>query len=135
MLATIFLALCDRTFIILWLNDALTQPLHVYAVSLSALIQEKTAGLTTRDDDDEQKHDYAHDDPDPHLHVLPPHLLADSVGATTEALGGLVEIFGFVLELVDMLAALGYGFKVLFHDVDGVVDLLLMQSGVSVCAL
>lgn len=80
--------------------------------------------LTTRDDDYEQKHDYAHDDPDPHLHVLPPHLLADSIGAATEALGGLVEIFGFVLELVDVLAALGDGFEILFHDVDGVVDLL-----------
>lgn len=88
-----------------------------------------TAGLTTRDDDDEQKHDYAHDDPDPHLHVLPPHLLADSVGATAEALGRLVEILGFVLELVDVLAALGYGFEIFFHDVDGVVDLLLMERG------
>lgn len=30
-----------------------------------------------------------------------------------------------------MLAALGYGFEVLFHDVDGVVDLLLIADGVS----
>ena len=34
-----------------------------------------------------------------------------------------------------MLAALGYGFEVLFHDVDCVIDLLFMQSGVSDCAL
>ena len=79
---------------------------------------------TTRDDDDEQKHDYGHDDPDPHLHVLPPHLLADSVGATTEALGRLVEVLGFVLELVNVLATLGYGFEVLLHHVDRIVDLL-----------
>lgn len=92
--------------------------------------------LTTRNDDDEQQHNYAHDDPDPHLHVLPPHLLADSVGATAEALGGLVEVLGFILELVDVLAALSDGFEVLFHDVDGVVDLLLMERGVvSDCAL
>ena len=88
-------------------------------------------GLTTRDDDDQQKHNYAHNDPDPHLHILPPHLLTDSVGAATEALGGLVEILGFVLQLVDVLAALGYGFEVLFHDIDCVIDLLLMKSGVS----
>lgn len=92
-------------------------------------------GLTTRDDDDQQKHDYAHDDPDPHLHVFPPHLLADSVGAATEALGGLIEVLGFVLELVDVLAALGYGFEVLFHYIDGVIDLLLMGSSVSDYAL
>ena len=80
--------------------------------------------LTTRDDDDEQKHNYAHNDPDPHLHVLPPHLLADSVGATTETLGGLVKVFGFVLKLVNVLATLSDGFEILFHNIDGIVDLL-----------
>ena len=30
-----------------------------------------------------------------------------------------------------MLAALGYRFEVLFHDIDGVVDLLLMERSVS----
>ena len=105
-------------------------------VSLSVCrFRTKGLGLTTRDNDDEQQHDYAHYDPDPHLHVFPPHLLADSVGAATEALGGLVKIFGFVLELVDVLAALGDGFEILFHDVDSVVDLLLMGSIVSDCAL
>ena len=93
-------------------------------VSFSAFVRQKAVGLTTRNDDDQQQHNYAHDDPDPHLHVLPPHLLANSVGAATEALGGLVEVLGFVLELVDVLAALGYGFEVLFHDIDGVVNLL-----------
>ena len=91
--------------------------------------------LTTRDDDDEQKHDYTHNDPDPHLHVLPPHLFAHSVGAATETLGGLVEVFGFVLKLVDVLAALGDGFEVLFHDIDGVVNLLEKESGISYGAL
>lgn len=99
------------------------------------LHDERRLELTTRDDDEQQQRDYAHDDPDPHLHVFPPHLLADSVGAATETLGGLVEVLGFVLELVDVLAALGDGFEVLFHDIDGVVDLLLIESGVSNCAL
>lgn len=94
------------------------------SASVCRVPQHSAARLTTRDDDDEQKHDYAHDDPDPHLHILPPHLLADSVGATTEALGGLVQVLGFVLKLVNVLAALGYGFEVLLHDIDGIVDLL-----------
>ena len=85
-------------------------------------------GLTTRNDDDEQQHDYAHDNPDPHLHVLPPHLLADPVGAAAETLGGLIEVLGFVLELVDVFAALGDGFEILFHDVDCVIDLLLVEN-------
>lgn len=92
-------------------------------------------GLTTRDDDDEQQHDYGHDNPDPHFHILPPHLLADSVGAAAKALGRLVEVFGFVLQLVDVFAALGNRFEVLFHDVDGVIDLLLIESGFSDCTL
>ena len=94
----------------------------------SPVARSKTAGLTTRDNDDEQKDDYADYDPDPHLHILPPHLLADSVGAATEALGGLVQVLGFVLEPVNVLAALGYGFEVLLHDIDGVVDLLWSRA-------
>ena len=97
--------------------------------------KKKAVELTTRDDDDEQKHNDAHNDPDPHFHVLPPHLLANTVGAASEALGGLVKVLGFVLELVDVLAALGDGFEVLFHDIDGVIDLLLMKSGISDCGL
>lgn len=50
-------------------------------------------------------------------------------------MSGLIEVLGFVLELVDVLAALGDGFEVLFHDVDCVVDLLLMERAVSDCAL
>ena len=99
------------------------------------LVEYQAARLTTRDDDDEQKHDYAHNDPDPHLHVLPPHLLADSVGPATETLGGLVEVFGFILKLVDVLAALSDGFEVLFHNIDSIINLLETENGVSCCAL
>ena len=88
-------------------------------------------GRTTWNDDDDQKRDYAHNDPDPHLHILPPHLLADSVGAATEALGGLVQVLGLVLELVNVLATLGYGFEILLHDIDRVIDLLLTMMFVS----
>ncbi len=80
--------------------------------------------LTARDNDDKEKHNDSDDDPHPHLHVLPPHLLAHPIRATTETLGGLIKVLGFVLELVDMLAALGYGFEILFHHVDCVVNLL-----------
>ena len=58
-------------------------------------------------------------------------MLADSVGAAAEALGGLVQILGFVLELVNVLAALGYGFEILLHDIDGVVDLLSRRAGLA----
>ena len=85
-------------------------------------------GLTTRNDDDEQQHDYAHENPDPHLHVLPPHLFADPVGAAAETLRGLVEVLGFVLKLVDVFAALGDGLEILFHDVDCVIDLLWVEN-------
>ena len=37
---------------------------------------------------------------------------------------GLVQVLGLVLELVDVLAALGDGFEVLLHHIDCVVDLL-----------
>ena len=80
--------------------------------------------LTTWNNDNQQQYDYANNDPDPHLHVLPPHLLADTIGAATEALSGLIEVLRFVLELVNVLAALGDGFEVLLHHVDGVIDLL-----------
>ena len=82
------------------------------------------AQLTARNDDDNQQHNYAHHDPDPHLHVLPPHLLADPICAATETLSGLIEVLGFVLELVDVLATLGDGFEVLFHNINSIVDLL-----------
>jgi hypothetical protein len=40
-----------------------------------------------RHDDDHQQDDDSDDYAHAHLHVLPPHLLSDSVGAATEALG------------------------------------------------
>lgn len=47
--------------------------------------------LDDRNDDDDDEHDDADADDDPHLHVLPPHLLADAVGTAAEALGGYGE--------------------------------------------
>jgi hypothetical protein len=43
--------------------------------------------LDDRHHDDDDEHDDADADDDPHLHVLPPHLLADAVRAAAEALG------------------------------------------------
>ena len=79
---------------------------------------------TTWNNNNKQQYNDSHNNPDPHLDILPPHLLADTIGTATEALRGLVEVLGFVLELVDVFAALGDGFEVLFHDVDRIIDLL-----------
>ena len=63
--------------------------------------------LTRGNDYNEQKNNDPNNDPDPHLHVLPPHLFPYTIGASTEALGRLIEVFRFVLQLINMLSALG----------------------------
>ena len=44
-------------------------------------------GLTRRNDYNEQKDNDPHNDPNPHFHVLPPHLLPYAIRASAEALG------------------------------------------------
>jgi hypothetical protein len=46
------------------------------------------------------------------LHVLPPHLLAYAVGASSETLGGHGEVVGFVLQGVQT-GGLAYNSRVL----------------------
>jgi len=50
------------------------------------------------DDDDDKEDDDADDQAHPHLHILPPHLFPDSVGASSKSLGGDGEIIGLVLQ-------------------------------------
>jgi hypothetical protein len=57
-------------------------------------------GLTGRHNNDNEQDDDADNEAHAHLHVLPPHLLAHAVGAPSEALGGLGEVVGLVLERV-----------------------------------
>ena len=80
--------------------------------------------LTDWYNDDEQQDDDAHDQTSPHLHVLPPHLLADSVGTPPEALSADRQIIRLVLERVQALAPLRDLVDVLAHNADGVVNLL-----------
>ena len=56
-----------------------------------------TRRLTARNNDNQQQYNDAHNDPDPHLHVLPPHLFANAIRAAPEALSRLVEVLRFVL--------------------------------------
>jgi hypothetical protein len=56
--------------------------------------------LTRRDNNDSKQDDDADDEAHAHLHVLPPHLLAHAVGTPSEALGGLGEVVGLILERV-----------------------------------
>ena len=83
---------------------------------------------TTGDDDDDEQEDDADDQAHSHLHVLPPHLLSDSVGATSEALRRDGQVVGLVLQTVEALAALRDLVDVVAHDIDGRVDLLEKQS-------
>lgn len=52
------------------------------------------------DDDDDKEDDDADDQAHPHLHVLPPHLLSNAVGASSETLGGDGEVIGLVLKRI-----------------------------------
>jgi hypothetical protein len=45
-----------------------------------------------RHDDDSQKDNDSNNYPNTHLHILPPHFLADTVCTTTETLGGNSQV-------------------------------------------
>lgn len=90
--------------------------------------------LTRRYDNDDEQKDDANDDAHPHLHILPPHLLSYSVGATAEAVGLGREVVGLVLQIIQALAALRDLVDVVLHGVDGAVNLLLLRP-LSVIAL
>lgn len=79
---------------------------------------------TTGDDDDDQQEDDADDQAHSHLHILPPHLLADSVGTASEALSRDGQVVGLVLQTVEALATLRDLVDVVAHDIDGRVDFL-----------
>jgi hypothetical protein len=85
-------------------------------------------GLTRGHDDDNQQDDDADDNADPHLHVLPPHLLAHAVGAAAEALRGRRQVVGLVLQGVEAVAALRGFVQVVLHLAHCAVDFLLSQS-------
>jgi hypothetical protein len=78
-----------------------------------------------RDNNDKQEDNDTRNQAGAHLHVLPPHLLADSVGAPAEALRRGGEVVRLVLEGVEALATLGDLVDVIAHHADGVVDLCL----------
>lgn len=75
--------------------------------------------MLTRYDDDQDQDDDAGNDAHAHLHVLPPHLLANPVGAPAEALGGCGQVISLVLEVVDALATLVGHVYVAPHCVNG----------------
>jgi hypothetical protein len=85
-------------------------------------------GLTRGHDDDNQQDDDADDNADPHLHVLPPHLLAHAVGAASEALRGRRQVVGLILQGIEAVAALRGFVQVVLHLAHCAVDFLLSQS-------
>jgi hypothetical protein len=90
----------------------------------------KTALTRGHDDDNQQDYD-ADDNADPHLHVLPPHLLAHTVGAASEALRGRRQVVGLVLQGIEAVAALRGFVQVILHLAHCAVDFLLSQSAQS----
>lgn len=76
--------------------------------------------------DDNHQQDYdANDYAHAHFHVLPPHLLPDSIGATAEALSRDSEVVSLVLESVESCTAIGNLVDVLTHYANSIIDLLL----------
>lgn len=76
-----------------------------------------------------QNNDDTQDDAQPHLHVLPPHVLTHTVGAPAEALGTDGKVIGFVFNRVQSFTTLGDFIDIVPHDTDSVVDLLEVSMG------
>lgn len=100
---------------------------------ISALLRCPTTAchrvLTTGDDNDDQKHDNADDDTHAHLHVLPPHLFAHSVGASAEPVGLRRQSVGLVLQTIESLSSLRHLCDILLHLTHGLVDFLSRKRG------
>ena len=101
-----------------------------YKASQVARFKSQTTScqLTGRNNNNNQQHNDTNNDPNPHLHILPPHLLAYSVCASAEALGGNGEVIGLVLECVKPLTTLRDFVDVIAHYTNGVVDLLAKEK-------
>ena len=74
------------------------------------------------DNDDEDGEDNAADD-ELHLEVLPPHLLADPLGARGERVGGRLQVLRPGVQLAELDVALQDLVDVVPHDVDHLVHL------------
>lgn len=76
-------------------------------------------------DDNDNEDDDANTDAHSHLHILPPHLLPDTVRAAPEALRRDGKVVGLILESIETFTSLRDLVDVLAHHIDGVVDLSL----------
>ena len=86
---------------------------------------------TSRNDDDTEQDDNTSNQAHPHLHILPPHLLSDPIGATSEALGGNCKVVCFVLKRIQSFASLRDFVDVFSHHTHGIVDLLRNKSAIA----
>lgn len=84
--------------------------------------------LTRGNNDDDEQDDDADNQAHAHLHVLPPHLLAYTVGAPPEALCGDSKVVGLILQRVEAGTALRDLVDVVAHDTDRAVDFLVSWS-------
>lgn len=85
----------------------------------------------TRNDDQQQQDYDAYNDPDPHLHILPEHLLANTIRPTTEVCCGVGKALSLVAKSIYILSAFLNPSDVLAHNAYGVVDLLVEKMSVT----
>ena len=84
--------------------------------------------LTTGHNDDNEEKDDSDNQAHSHLHVLPPHLLPDPVGSTSETLCRHCQVVCLVLKTVETLATFRHFIDVVAHDIDGGIDFLEVRS-------
>jgi hypothetical protein len=83
-----------------------------------------TSSHNRGNDDDDQQNDDTDNQTHSHLHILPPHLLADSVGSSTETLCRDGQVVGLILKSIEALTTLGNLVDVVTHHTHGIINLL-----------
>ena len=87
---------------------------------------------TRRNNDDDEQDDDANNQAHAHLHILPPHLFPDTVGASAKSLSGDGEVIGFVLKRVQTSATFRDFVDVVAHDANGTIDFLSRWGQVAI---
>lgn len=91
---------------------------------MSACPRSGTLPLTTRNNDDNEQDDDAHNQADTHLHVLPPHILPELIRSAVERARIVGESFALVLEPIQSLSTLRQRLQVLLEGLLSLVDSL-----------
>lgn len=85
-----------------------------------------TLGWQTNGDDDDEDDDDCQGDPSPHARILQLHLFPHPVGTSFELLGATGQLRNLVMGVVHLITTFTRPLDVLSHNVDSIVNLLLM---------